>query len=256
MRGERSDREPCPGEDLGSSPHARGTLLQHVGRQPIERFIPACAGNAHQTGGFPAAEPVHPRMRGERSRGDSTGTLIGGSSPHARGTPAGRTCRTSQRRFIPACAGNAASPRPAPRARSVHPRMRGERSSDGFGRDAVDGSSPHARGTRRGVKQDEARHRFIPACAGNALDVLLDPGIHAGSSPHARGTRYAHRSAGCIHAVHPRMRGERIWFWNVSGVSTGSSPHARGTRRPQRCQHADKRFIPACAGNAGRGDLG
>ena len=48
----------------GSSPHARGLLVQDVAVQLSLRIIPACAGF---TGGDPATGAVtqdHPRMRG------------------------------------------------------------------------------------------------------------------------------------------------------------------------------------------------
>ena len=230
MRGERL---PCPDQawpHLGSSPHARGTLLGKNPQRAIERFIPACAGNAPwvRTSGWPRT--VHPRMRGERRVSAESIMASIGSSPHTRGTPAADDPMTALVRFIPAYAGN---------ARSAIPRH-----------GAVCGSSPHTRGTLGG-KLDALRHvRFIPAYAGNALALhagTSSPAVHprirgersagfspgfapGGSSPHTRGTPYSirvmprvHRFipayAGNAHAreriavsytVHPRIRGERI----------------------------------------------
>ena len=110
----------------GSSPHARGTLLGKNPQRAIERFIPACAGNAPwvRTSGWPRT--VHPRMRGERRVSAESIMASIGSSPHTRGTlplafEAGRMSR-----FIPAYAGNAATPVVSHRFRAVHPRIRGE----------------------------------------------------------------------------------------------------------------------------------
>ena len=110
----------------GSSPHARGTLLGKNPQRAIERFIPACAGNAASalSPSWPAS--VHPRIRGERDTGTDRLGRVCGSSPHTRGTlplafEAGRMSR-----FIPAYAGNAATPVVSHRFRAVHPRIRGE----------------------------------------------------------------------------------------------------------------------------------
>ena len=91
------------------------------------------------------------------------------------------------------------------------------------------GSSPHARGTLLIQLALQRMGRFIPACAGNAGQPVIQ--LQDAS-------------------VHPRMRGERPSSWEDGTVWAGSSPHARGT--PKNGQHAgqDERFIPACAGNA------
>ena len=168
--------------------------------------------------------------------------------------------------------------------------MRGERSTSVHVFVIASGSSPHARGTRRGRGQERHRIRFIPACAGNAtichltrptktvhprmrgerLGFMVERGHQGGSSPHARGTldcvqfgqifgRFIPACAGNALpvfafvgrvAVHPRMRGERSMQPPRPTRIIGSSPHARGTRSSQRKTWADWRFIPACAGNA------
>ena len=94
------------------------------------RFIPACAGNAVSASPQPQWKPVHPRMRGERLRVQADSGESGGSSPHARGTRVHPVRYQRRRRFIPACAGNARSFQPIRRKNSVHPRMRGERTSN------------------------------------------------------------------------------------------------------------------------------
>ena len=147
MRGERARAPVAYMAKYGSSPHARGTRGQHGYCSATDRFIPACAGNAPNVIVTSVVEVVHPRMRGERraERGRTAG--LGGSSPHARGTPHPSLCSPSDRRFIPACAGNASHPTTRTQTASVHPRMRGERWRAVVEEVVFGGSSPHARGT-------------------------------------------------------------------------------------------------------------
>ena len=111
----------------GSSPHARGTRPRSAWRLPAGRFIPACAGNAGQIRRRILPQPVHPRMRGERAESPKSVLPRSGSSPHARGTLSILVCLVCAGRFIPACAGNAATDKRGKSRKPVHPRMRGER---------------------------------------------------------------------------------------------------------------------------------
>ncbi len=230
-------------------------------------------------------------MRGERVRKGQQTQSQNGSSPHARGTHSAATSNRPPWRFIPACAGNARPAFPVSTPRPVHPRMRGERGRPIDQETAIDGSSPHARGTHGSGGLGRGNSRFIPACAGNATARSIDFSnltVHprmrgerailvvramwaTGSSPHARGTHAAYLfdtarkrfipacagNAGALlgtsqpEAVHPRMRGERPFSLFWRSYTVGSSPHARGTRRPRRHSLRPERFIPACAGNAG-----
>ena len=209
-------------------------------------------------------------MRGERRKKFGIMRSTNGSSPHARGT---RPCpggAGASGRFIPACAGNAGAGAAGAASDSVHPRMRGERCVAYFTASRAVGSSPHARGTRKGPLSWSCKNRFIPACAGNApvwaaarLRAAVHPRmrgersfLHArmsgccGSSPHARGTRTMLLRRRDGSAVHPRMRGERSGLGSRTPAGNGSSPHARGTRRVSARRRVRRRFIPACAGNA------
>ena len=170
-------------------------------------------------------------MRGERRRGTECSSPTTGSSPHARGTRQAPGRVYGQVRFIPACAGNAVFCTPGYRDAAVHPRMRGERVVGDHTCYHRNGSSPHARGTPAHGWPRQPRSRFIPACAGNACPHPCPPT----TSP-----------------VHPRMRGERLPVAFEAGRLSGSSPHARGTRICSSAHPVAGRFIPACAGNAGR----
>ena len=154
----------------GSSPRVRGT--------PASASAPTAPGT------------VHPRVCGERNAGYSVKWANRGSSPRVRGTPAGHRQRRPQRRFIPACAGNATPPSRTPCAGSVHPRVCGERAQTVITTAGHDGSSPRVRGTPNSLNPDKEQNRFIPACAGNARRTWTAPP----ASP-----------------VHPRVCGERVY---------------------------------------------
>ncbi len=290
MRGERIKDQPLEVLEPGSSPHARGTrFFPH--RIPRDvRIIPACAGNAFCSPRRYWARADHPRMRGERGHGADFGILKAGSSPHARGTRADGRRDFADLRIIPACAGNARSPRIAPGHGADHPRMRGERHRADKDAIAKRGSSPHARGTPGATPAPALRARIIPACAGNAAlptrrtgastdhprmrgergSVIASASASVGSSPHARGTPRAQSLHGPRHRIipacagnaasmaycgtlnpdHPRMRGERCAVYDNGSTYCGSSPHARGTRRLDPSRPPLLRIIPACAGNA------
>ena len=208
MRGERVISLRYDGFKGGSSPHARGTPFCTDIQVSPRRFIPACAGNAGRLRRCSRWMTVHPRMRGERTARAWPARCRNGSSPHARGTRTNGVGLAGHPRFIPACAGNALSTPCFPNPTSVHPRMRGERVVLRDGLSLLDGSSPHARGTREPVPGGDHPNRFIPACAGNARLSADRQGRPS---------------------VHPRMRGERNVIGGFSGSGVGSSPHARGT---------------------------
>ena len=93
------------------------------------RFIPAYAGNARRRQDGRRRPAVHPRIRGERCHGTYADRREDGSSPHTRGTPLFDLGGLFDDRFIPAYAGNADHDSPWQWQGSVHPRIRGERTS-------------------------------------------------------------------------------------------------------------------------------
>ena len=90
------------------------------------------------------------------------------------------------------------------------------------------GSSPLARGTLQGVKQNWDVARFIPTRAGN-------------TRPYCRGQLYT--------AVHPHSRGEHSYHQCNTLAACGSSPLARGTLCSPENLPVTRRFIPTRAGN-------
>jgi len=71
----------------GSSPRVRGTRRDGVAGVGLDRFIPACAGNASSLRSTRPSTPVHPRVCGERIGSTPLASIICGSSPRVRGTP-------------------------------------------------------------------------------------------------------------------------------------------------------------------------
>jgi len=69
VRGERAALTTGETFSSGSSPRARGTPFTTEWNHQKSRFIPACAGNAGASSPGQSNEPVHPRVRGERSGG-------------------------------------------------------------------------------------------------------------------------------------------------------------------------------------------
>ena len=135
----------------GSSPLTRGTPLRTNTRYQRLRFIPAYAGNSSMSMISCAISAVHPRLRGELSRADTTARSAYGSSPLTRGTLHPKTRDEGFERFIPAYAGNSNFQSVKNFILSVHPRLRGELLAGTLKPRASAGSSPLTRGTRQKV---------------------------------------------------------------------------------------------------------
>ena len=71
----------------GSSPLARGTLLERRACKVRHRLIPARAGNTGRRLRMSMPTAAHPRSRGEHYKFAGSTGLTFGSSPLARGTP-------------------------------------------------------------------------------------------------------------------------------------------------------------------------
>ena len=87
MRGEHFKQVDLLADDLGSSPHARGTPFWLLVDVACAGIIPACAGNTRWRQSGVARGGDHPRMRGEHIMHGVPRSISAGSSPHARGTP-------------------------------------------------------------------------------------------------------------------------------------------------------------------------
>ena len=132
-----------------------------------------------------------------------------------------------------------------------------------------DGSSPRMRGILGTGYMATLQSRFIPADAGNTIQIIEPVMTEYGSSPRMRGipacpprhtapSRFIPADAGNTSwcgwvplsaSVHPRGCGE-YWRRNrISWVTVGSSPRMRGIHQESAGRHAPDRFIPADAGN-------
>ena len=152
-----------------------------------------------------------------------------GSSPRVRGTATVQRPPVNISRFIPACAGNRAVGITINGAFAVHPRVCGEQVTDDGDMAVKPGSSPRVRGTANLLFQLQSEFRFIPACAGNRLQMM---------------------ATWQLNPVHPRVCGEQPTCCSSFSPSSGSSPRVRGTEGISSLQLSKERFIPACAGNS------
>ena len=262
-----------PSGVVGSSPRVRGTPLAHLWRHPVDRFIPACAGNSSSSS--PASRRKagsSPRVRGTRIVSNfhpQPGRFI----PACAGNSEARRCQhRPRRRFIPACAGNSRPSRRVPHVPPVHPRVCGElRIRHATAPPAV-GSSPRVRGTRSQSFLGAQGAAVHPRVCGELGQLVQQPVRVRGSSPRVRGTLGHGRLAGAVWRFIPACAGNSLGSRAASVVdgrfipacagnsrasarsivcAAGSSPRVRGTRpdRPEPLQ--PQRFIPACAGNSG-----
>ena len=130
----------------GSSPLARGLHTPQFWVDSAARIIPARAGFTTIYWAVDREARDHPRSRGvyhPHNSGDVQGT---GSSPLARGLPAGLTRLGGGHRIIPARAGFTSRERPGAVRPADHPRSRGVYPLPARTASAASGSSPLARG--------------------------------------------------------------------------------------------------------------
>ncbi len=212
----------------GLSPLSRGTPPFSPAAVISVRFIPALAGNTGQIKLKTYLKAVYPRSRGEHDLMIPVCWLPIGLSPLSRGTPSPTATKTVIDRFIPALAGNTGVHFSPYSLRTVYPRSRGEHRLDSCNSSAYLGLSPLSRGTRQLFDSVSHCQRFIPALAGNTGELV-------GSSRCA--------------AVYPRSRGEHELKIERPGVICGLSPLSRGTLALGLFVSAERRFIPALAGN-------
>ena len=170
-RGEHSQYHDGQAITGGLSPLARGT--RHLTRcaRGLHRFIPAGAGNTTLCSSAHHVATVYPRWRGEHGSCEGLAISSAGLSPLARGTRVGHPQLAFPHRFIPAGAGNTAHIRTGPVNRPVYPRCRGEHQNGSASIARISGLSPLARGTRLYISKYWSCIWFIPAGAGNTLNI-------------------------------------------------------------------------------------
>ena len=168
----------------GSSPRVRGTPLRRGAARMAGRIIPAGAGDTSRARNHPAPQPDHPRGCGGHIDWVTTGKAEIGSSPRVRGTrgPSGTT--RSERRIIPAGAGDTGSKFGESYVETDHPRGCGGHSTAGRRSGRCAGSSPRVRGTPFRWLSARPGNRIIPAGAGDTSPLSA---FHCPQTDHPRG---------------------------------------------------------------------
>ena len=165
-RGENPSILSCRSRLRGSSPLARGKRSSRRGCVRRGRLIPARAGKTFLLVVREIEAGAHPRSRGENSSASWRVSAWDGSSPLARGKPHITQATIGRARLIPARAGKTRARVAALRARSAHPRSRGENSSHSVMQSSPSGSSPLARGKLGSKSRLPYAGGLIPARAG------------------------------------------------------------------------------------------
>ena len=171
----------------GSSPLARGLLLQELHPASQRRIIPARAGFTGLDGSITADDADHPRSRGVYQTCGRGRVRVRGSSPLARGLPPKTRGRVFDRGIIPARAGF--TPLSAPLEHSAHgssPLARGLPLSFQLWRMLI-GIIPARAGFTPTTTPRGTRVTDHPRSRGVYVGLISRPHLHPGSSPLARG---------------------------------------------------------------------
>ena len=219
---------------LGSSPLARGLLVELVECLFDGGIIPARAGFTALHVGVPGDDRDHPRSRGVYPRQVTPAMLAQGSSPLARGLLLRDPTCIPPFRIIPARAGfTAAHPEPG-RQFGDHPRSRGVYWLIGSLYSHYLGSSPLARGLLDPYAKLNPRKRIIPARAG-FTGRRFRRGYESWDHPRSRGV-YASIANNLQNnqGIIPARAGFTPSPLCHSPMKQGSSPLARGLLRSKR----------------------
>ena len=180
----------CSTSRIERSPSA-GFGVQNPPDNAVLGCIPARAGEPRVRTASRCAPTVHPRACGGTSDTTSMHISPRGASPRVRGNPAERWAAASEKRCIPARAGEPRKSHSLRKLERVHPRACGGTASTGIGRVTNNGASPRVRGNPPFCPRCGCWTGCIPARAGEPLPH---------SPPPAR--REVHpRACGGTHAV-------------------------------------------------------
>ena len=154
---------------LGSPPRVRGKgLISGVTSRRVG-ITPACAGKRSSFQPKSACTRDHPRVCGEKNRGNYLKEEKMGSPPRVRGKATG-ICRMSPPVGItPACAGKSTKQEKHRDKAKDHPRVCGEKFTLKCGPTCSLGSPPRVRGKGSYLRYARPRRRITPACAGKRL---------------------------------------------------------------------------------------
>ena len=166
-----------------------------------------------------------------------------------------------------------------------HPRVGGEKVSDGESVNRYEGSPPHGRGKAFSVLRRQFRFRITPAHAGKSrarkaaeavrrdhprvggekLAMILVACTMLGSPPRRRGKVEVRQYGGWVPRItpawtgkrfwnrpwvwatsdHPRVGGEKAVWKNACRCTMGSPPRGRGKAGSGHCNRAIRRITPA-----------
>ena len=219
------------------------------------RIIPAHAGQTRIVGRVCHGSPDHPRACGANPSFFVPSPICLGSSPRMRGKPHGFVTRVLTDRIIPAHAGQTRLLFLCALMATDHPRACGANKSSPTPGADIDGSSPRMRGKLRGVQGNRGHRRIIPAHAGQTHDEL-----RRGAWQH-RGLRIIPAHAGQTRRArwcpagtsdHPRACGANTVSATSNIPDRGSSPRMRGKLDLPTIGDAQRRIIPAHAGQTER----
>ena len=105
----------------------RGKVVSHMPATAARRITPAYAGKSEPVAGKRKIDKDHPRLCGEKQRGDITGMSFMGSPPPMRGKEAIRSGEIIAGRITPAYAGKSIITLPCLSKLWDHPRLCGEK---------------------------------------------------------------------------------------------------------------------------------
>ena len=211
----------------GSSPRMRGKPGVVNTWSPIDRIIPAHAGQTispHPQSDVPAD---HPRACGANFVKAVPALASAGSSPRMRGKPVVFPRGRGNRRIIPAHAGQTLDADFVVAGATDHPRACGANDLVDLPPPSGVGSSPRMRGKRLTVGRCGVMFRIIPA--------------HAGQTP-------SPSRRGCRRPDHPRACGANPFPLRTGPSDSGSSPRMRGKHLGADRFNQRGRIIPAHAG--------
>ena len=193
------------------------------------RITPACAGKSGRESGTRACCRDHPRVCGEKSTEGAGTAPLKGSPPRVRGKGDWTTDHPGQTRITPACAGKSGRESGTRACCRDHPRVCGEKSTEGAGTAPLKGSPPRVRGKGDWTTDHPGQTRITPACAGK--------------SGRESGTRACCRD-------HPRVCGEKARQGSGLNLRLGSPPRVRGKDSVLTFIERGGRITPACAGKS------
>ena len=159
--------------NAGLSPRVRGNQRLHIPPQPINRSIPACAGEPRSTRSAKAHRWVYPRVCGGTPPDEPPAGGFGGLSPRVRGNQQPLPGYDGVPGSIPACAGEPLATPFGCRWRRVYPRVCGGTNNLRFAGNRRDGLSPRVRGNLGSPDLHPSRCGSIPACAGEPHGLLI-----------------------------------------------------------------------------------